>query len=101
LRSINVKNFGADIVNPMAAGLQTGHARVQLCFLFKEYIMNSFMQAARNFARDEDGITAIEYGLIAAVMAAAVAAAFGPLSEALGSAFAAIAAALNPAAPAP
>jgi len=49
--------------------------------------MNSFMQAARNFARDEEGITAIEYGLIAAVMAGAIAAAFGPLRTAIEAAF--------------
>ena len=49
--------------------------------------MNSFMQAARNFARDEEGITAIEYGLIAAVMAGAIAAAFGPLRDAIEAAF--------------
>ena len=63
--------------------------------------MNSFMQAARHFARDEEGITAIEYGLIAAVMAAAVAAAFGPLGEALEDAFAAIVTKMNAATPTP
>ena len=49
--------------------------------------MNSFIQAARHFARDEEGITAIEYGLIAAVMAGAIAAAFGPLRDAIEAAF--------------
>lgn len=58
--------------------------------------MNRFMQAAQRFARDEDGITAIEYGLIAAVMATAVAAAFDPLKEALLTAFTSISNALNP-----
>src|SRR3954469_16910463 len=37
-----------------------------------EYNMNSLIAAAKGFARDEDGITAIEYGLIAATMVAAV-----------------------------
>lgn len=49
--------------------------------------MNTLMAAARKFARDEEGITAIEYGLIAAVMATAVGAAFTPLGAALDAAF--------------
>lgn len=49
--------------------------------------MNSIMAAAKEFARDEDGITAIEYGLIAALMATAVAAAFALLGPALNTAF--------------
>jgi pilus assembly protein Flp/PilA len=61
--------------------------------------MNSLIAAAKEFASDEDGITAIEYGLIAAVMAAAVAAAFGVISEALKDGFDVIGAAINPAAP--
>lgn len=52
--------------------------------------MNSLIAAAKEFARDEDGITAIEYGLIAATMVAAVVAAFGLLSPALKDAFTAI-----------
>jgi pilus assembly protein Flp/PilA len=62
--------------------------------------MTTLIAAAREFARDEEGITAIEYGLIAAVMAAAIAAAFTPLKTALNAAFAAIAANITPAAPA-
>lgn len=34
--------------------------------------MNAFLSAVQRFARDEEGITAIEYGLIAAVMAAMI-----------------------------
>jgi pilus assembly protein Flp/PilA len=45
------------------------------------------MAVAKEFARDEDGITAIEYGLIAAVMVAAVTAAFALLKPALITAF--------------
>jgi pilus assembly protein Flp/PilA len=52
--------------------------------------MNSLIAAAKAFAADEDGITAIEYGLIAAVMVTAVAAAFVPLKTALIAAFDAI-----------
>ena len=59
--------------------------------------MNSLIAAARDFVRDEDGITAIEYGLIAAAMAAAVTAAFALLTPALSGAFTKIAALINPA----
>lgn len=49
--------------------------------------MNALIAAARTFARDEDGITAIEYGLIAALMATAIGAAFGLLGTGLKDAF--------------
>jgi pilus assembly protein Flp/PilA len=52
--------------------------------------MHSLIAVAKEFARDEDGITAIEYGLIAATMVAAVVAAFAYLTPALGEAFQAI-----------
>ncbi|MYN10716.1 Flp family type IVb pilin [Pseudoduganella aquatica] len=57
--------------------------------------MNSFMQAARDFARDEEGITAIEYGLIAAAMAGVIAVAFTPLRAAIVAAFGEIITAMN------
>ncbi len=53
--------------------------------------MNTMIAAARRFAEDEDGITAIEYGLIAAVMAAAIVAAVGGVGTALRTAFQSIA----------
>jgi pilus assembly protein Flp/PilA len=59
--------------------------------------MNALMTAVKNFAHDDDGITAIEYGLIAAVMATAVVAAFGLLGPALSDAFTKLAAKINPA----
>lgn len=34
--------------------------------------MDSLLSAVRNFTRDEEGITAIEYGLIAAVIVVAL-----------------------------
>ena len=43
---------------------------------FWEFVMHSFMSAVQQFLKDEDGITAIEYGLIAAVMATAITAGF-------------------------
>lgn len=53
--------------------------------------MNSLIAAAKAFASDEQGITAIEYGLIAAVMVAAVVTIFGFLTDALDGAFQSIA----------
>jgi len=53
--------------------------------------MNSLIAAAKVFVQDEEGITAIEYGLIAATMVAAVIAAFGLLGPALRTAFTTIA----------
>lgn len=57
--------------------------------------MNAIIAAAKQFVRDEDGITAIEYGLIAATMVAAVVAAFGVLTPALSTAFSDIATAIT------
>jgi pilus assembly protein Flp/PilA len=56
-----------------------------------ELIMTSLIAAAKVFASDEEGITAIEYGLIAATMVAAVVAAFAYLKPALEDAFETIA----------
>jgi len=53
--------------------------------------MNTFITAVRQFARDERGVTAIEYGLIAALMAAAVAAAVGGMGTAISGKFTKIA----------
>ncbi|GGX90573.1 Flp family type IVb pilin [Massilia dura] len=53
--------------------------------------MKAFIVAAQNFARDEEGVTAIEYGLVAAVIAGVVVAAFKTLGAGLNSAFTAIA----------
>lgn len=52
----------------------------------KEFDMNLF----KKFANDESGATAIEYGLIAALMAVVVIAAFAVLSPALEGTFTSI-----------
>lgn len=57
--------------------------------------MNALIAAARTFARDEDGITAIEYGLIAALMATAIGAAFGLLGPSLKDAFTTLSTKIN------
>jgi pilus assembly protein Flp/PilA len=60
--------------------------------------MQSFINSTKAFIRDEDGVTAIEYGLIAAVISAMIIASFGPLSAAVGAKFGVIAAAVTNAA---
>lgn len=46
--------------------------------------MHTFLSAVKQFATDDEGVTAIEYGLIAALIAVAVAAGFGTVSTSLG-----------------
>ena len=45
------------------------------------------MSFIRNFRRDEEGATAIEYGLIAALIAVAAMTAMGALGESVGDTF--------------
>ena len=54
------------------------HTRLRqgLVIHFWELVMHTFLSAVQQFIQDEDGITAIEYGLIAALMATAIAAGF-------------------------
>ena len=86
LRQVNSLKTAVRIVISMARPVAS-----EAFSLTKEYDMNSLIAAAKVFAHDEDGITAIEYGLIAATMGAAVVAAFGFLAPALSDAFEAIA----------
>lgn len=57
--------------------------------------IHAVQKAIGAFARDDDGITAIEYGLIAATMVSAVVAVFGLLTPALTTAFTNIAASIH------
>jgi pilus assembly protein Flp/PilA len=52
--------------------------------------MKALIAAAREFAMDEEGVTAIEYGLVAAVIAGVVVTAFSTLGAELKLAFKAI-----------
>lgn len=54
------------------------HTRMRqgLVIHFWELGMHTFLSAVQQFVKDEDGITAIEYGLIAALMATAITAGF-------------------------
>jgi len=49
--------------------------------------MDTFTSAVKTFVHDENGITAIEYGLIAALIAAGLVVSVGFVSGALTSAF--------------
>lgn len=49
--------------------------------------MNKLTQAIKQFWHDEQGMGAVEYALIVAIMAAAIATAWGFLSEGLSTAF--------------
>ncbi len=55
----------------------------------------------KNFIKDEDGATAIEYGLIAALIAVAIIAAVRTLGTNLNSTFSGVSSGLAGAAPAP
>jgi pilus assembly protein Flp/PilA len=50
----------------------------------------------QTFARDEDGVTAIEYGLIAALIAVAIVTVVGNVGDALNTIFGAVVTALTP-----
>ena len=62
--------------------------------------MKSFIEAAHRFAKDEEGVTAIEYGLIAAVIAGIVVVAFTSLGDELKAAFTKIGTTIKNAVPA-
>ncbi len=52
--------------------------------------MNTIITAVRTFIDDENGVTAIEYGLIAALIAGALGVAVGYVTDGLSTAFLAI-----------
>lgn len=56
--------------------------------------MNAFVLATRRFLRDEEGVTAIEYGLIAALIAVFIIASVTLVGGALDTTFTGVAAAM-------
>ncbi|WP_421380780.1 Flp family type IVb pilin (plasmid) [Paraburkholderia sp. DD10] len=56
--------------------------------------MQSFINSTKAFIRDEDGVTAIEYGLMAALIATAILAGYSGLATAVSNKFTAIAASM-------
>lgn len=57
--------------------------------------MGRFIQAAKQFARDEEGVTAIEYGLIAFLIATVIVVAVTGVGTRLNTVFIAIRTALG------
>lgn len=52
-----------------------------------EYLMSNFISAVKTFAADENGVTAIEYGLIAALIGVAVSVTAGTVGSSVSEAF--------------
>lgn len=50
--------------------------------------MSTFISAVRTFIADEDGVTALEYGMIAALIAAVIVTVVGELGQSVLTAFA-------------
>lgn len=63
--------------------------------------MENFLNASRRFLRDEEGVTAIEYGLIAALIALAIIVGATAVGGGLNGLFNRIAAILNGTTPTP
>jgi pilus assembly protein Flp/PilA len=61
-----------------------------------EFIMHKIVTAIHQFAADENGVTAIEYGLIAALIGVAIVGALKALGVQLGATFTAIKTAITP-----
>jgi pilus assembly protein Flp/PilA len=57
--------------------------------------MNTFISAVRTFIADEEGVTALEYGMIAALIAAVIAGTVSDLGASVEVAFTKIANAIN------
>ena len=57
--------------------------------------MNKFIQGVKNFWNDEQGVTAIEYGLLAALIAVAIIASAQILGGSIAGAFTAVSAAIT------
>jgi len=61
--------------------------------------MKNFSQSFKTFWADEDGATAIEYGLLASLIAVAIVGTVSALGGSLNGVFTRVAAALGPATP--
>ena len=57
--------------------------------------MSKFISAVRTFMSDEEGVTALEYGMIAALIAAVIVGVVGDLGEDVAAAFTKISTALQ------
>ena len=57
--------------------------------------MSKFISAVRTFMSDEEGVTALEYGMIAALIAAVIVGVVGDLGDDVAAAFTKISTALQ------
>jgi pilus assembly protein Flp/PilA len=60
-----------------------------------EYQMNAMLMSVKRFVKDEEGVTAIEYGMIAALIAVVIAAAVVTVGTNLNAVFTTIATCLS------
>jgi pilus assembly protein Flp/PilA len=74
---------------------QFGCVRVCLLSTLKEFEMSTFISAVRTFIADEEGVTALEYGMIAALIAAVIVGVVTDLGTSVESAFTKIATAID------
>jgi pilus assembly protein Flp/PilA len=61
----------------------------------KEFVMSTFISAVRTFIADEEGVTALEYGMIAALIAAVIVGVVTDLGTSVQSAFTKISTAID------
>jgi pilus assembly protein Flp/PilA len=76
-----------------------GSVRVCLLSTLKEFVMSKFISAVKAFVADEEGVTALEYGLIAALIAAAIVTSVQGLGDAVIGIFDSIAGEMEKATP--
>jgi pilus assembly protein Flp/PilA len=62
----------------------------------KEFAMSTFTSAVKTFMQDENGVTAIEYGLIAALVATVLVVSVDKVTDALDASFTFIAGQMTP-----
>ncbi|WP_426101778.1 Flp family type IVb pilin [Massilia sp. TSP1-1-2] len=74
--------FAAAAAIRVAAGV-----RVCLLSTLKEFQMSTFISAVRTFIADEEGVTALEYGMIAALIAGVIVTAVGLLGTSVSQTF--------------
>jgi pilus assembly protein Flp/PilA len=68
-----------------------GCVRVCLLSTLKEFVMSKFISAVQAFIADEEGVTALEYGMIAALIAGVIVGAVTLLGDGVESVFTEIA----------
>jgi pilus assembly protein Flp/PilA len=92
-----VREPAAEDIVLYSGSSQMGGSRSRRLLVTKsEKDMSNFMEISKRFIRDESGVTAIEYGLIASLIAVGLVAAVPTLATAIEGAFTTIATTINP-----